>query len=148
MKLYKPYTEEVAKQVAASLLPDDLEEIRGLGYEADMIPYWLSISDHAVTIHNYTGEASGVAGVAPGHSVWMLCTPAIQGMPTGLLRGARAWLREVEKDHPYLWNIADCRNKTHHRLLRHLGFKALRTVYPEPYHLPYYEIVKLCAPQQ
>ena len=60
--------------------------------------------------------------------IWMLCTPLIVTKPHTFVRGAKAWLREVESDYKLLWNVADVRNTVHHKLLKHLGFRALRTV--------------------
>ena len=60
------------------------------------------------------------------------------------VRQAKLWLRE-QHEYSMLWNYCDARNTFHHKLLRLLGFKALKTVNIGPKFLPYLEIVKLCV---
>lgn len=79
--------------------------------------------------------------------VWLLCTPVITRKPQTVVRSALRWLKEHESKYTMLWNLADARNTYHHKLLRLLGFRGIRTVNIGPFFLPYIEIVRLCAYQ-
>ena len=133
------------------LRPEDKAEVEGLGYPLLQVPFGVLFSEHSTFFHVDEAPA-GIAGVvrlSPTEGqIWMLCTPLITKHPHKFVRQAVSWLGEVEKDYQLLWNLADARNHVHHKLLKHLGFKALRAVNTGPNALPYFEIVKLCAPQQ
>ena len=135
--------------VLKNLRKEDLEELKGAGMSPLHVPFGVLISEHATFFYDTDGNPAGLAGVvrlSPTEGqIWMLCTPVITTKPHTFVRGAKAWLSEVESDYKLLWNIADVRNTVHHKLLKHLGFRALRTVPTGPDALPYYEIVKLCA---
>ena len=60
-------------------------------------------------------------------------------------RQAKRRIDELTKPYKMVYAQCDVRNKLHHRFLKHLGFKALRTVPTGPDNLPYYEVVRLCA---
>ena len=112
------------------------------------VPFGVLASEHATYFH-VDEEPAGIAGIvrlSPTEGqIWMLCTPLITTRPHTFVRQAKKWLTSVEREYSLLWNYADARNHVHHKLLKHLGFKALRTVPTGPELLPYYEIVKLCA---
>ena len=135
--------------VLKNLRKEDLEEVKGAGMSPLHVPFGVLIREHATFFYDTDGNPAGLAGVvrlSPTEGqIWMLCTPVITTKPHTFVRGAKAWLSEVESDYKLLWNIADVRNTVHHKLLKHLGFRALRTVPTGPDALPYYEIVKLCA---
>ena len=151
----KPYYREATVQdaliVANNIRDEDRQEIEGLGLTPFFLPISVMESDAPVAFFDELNNPLGVAGVVttnPGEGqVWMICTPYVQRIPHTLVRQAKKWLAKTEQDYNILYNIADTRNVLHHKLLKILGFKALRRVYPEPYLLPYYEIVKLCAYQ-
>ena len=149
----RPATVEDALQVAANIRDEDRREIEGLGHSPLALVWCVENTDHAVAMINRDGELCGVAGIGkderPGvGQVWMICTPAVEKQPFTFVRQARKWLAEVGKDYQMLWNQMDTRNTMHHKLVQLLGFKILGIVYPPPYQLPYFEIVKLCAYQQ
>ena len=153
MKHTRPATVADALYVAANIRPEDRREIEGLGHTPLALVWCVENTDHAVALINRDGEVCGLAGIGkddrPGvGQVWMICTPAIEKNPVTFVRQARKWIAEVGKDYRMLWNQMDTRNTMHHKLVQLLGFKILRLVYPPPYHLPYFEIVKLCAFQQ
>ena len=142
-----------AVHVANNLRPEDLQEIEGLGHNRLGVVFSVLLSDVAVSFFNTEGEIAGVAGICPGPEgvgiIWMLCTPAVELNPHTFVRHAKRWLKEEQRNYRLLTNLADARNLYHHKLLRMLGFKALRSVPSGPHNLPYLEIVKLCAyPQQ
>lgn len=149
MKLHRQATVKDGLVVANNLRPEDRREVEGLGQSPLHIPFGILASEHATTFHSPEGELAGVAGIVrlDNHvgQIWMLCTPVIHQGPIRFINGAKRWLNEVQGEYRLLWNLADTRNHVHHKLLRHLGFKALRTVPVGPENLPYYEIVKLCA---
>lgn len=149
-KYHRPATIKDGLMVASKLRPEDRREVEGLGQSILHIPFGILISEHAVVFGDMeTGELAGIAGIVrlDNHTgqIWMLCTPTIHKGPQRFVRKARRWLAEVEKEYKLLWNLADARNHMHHKLLKLLGFKALRTVPVGPENLPYLEIVKLCA---
>lgn len=146
---HRPATYKDGLVVLNQLRPEDKAEVEGMGYPLLHVPFGLLVSEHATLFHDSDGSPAGIAGVvrlSPAEGqIWMLCTPLIHNKPHTFIRGAKKWLREVEREYKLLWNLADARNHVHHKLLNHLGFKALRTVPCGPQQLPYYEIVKLCA---
>lgn len=128
-------------------------EIEGLGHHKMSLPFSVAISDVAVAFFDGDGTIAGVAGIVacdqPGIGiVWMICTPALTRKPHTFVRQAKKWLKQQESNYRLLWNLVDMRNHFHHKLLKMLGFKALRVVQQAPNYLPYYEIVRLCASQQ
>ena len=149
MTYHRPASFGDALRVLNNMRPEDKAEVQGMGLPPLHAPFGVLISEHATYFHDVDGSPAGIAGVvrlSPTEGqIWMLCTPLITTKPHTFVRGAKAWLRKVETDYKLLWNVADKRNTVHHKLLKHLGFRALRTVPIGPNALPYYEIVKLCA---
>lgn len=131
------------------LRKEDRKEIKALGFYPYEIPRWIAVSDQSLYFHTPHDFPAGVAGVIRDGErrglIWMMTTPAIKVMPFIFVRGARVWLDTLAKDYDLLHNICDKRNVLHHKLLKHLGFKAIREVPAGPDHLPFYEIVKLCV---
>lgn len=150
MTYHRPASFGDALRVLNDMRPEDKAEVIGMGVPPLHAPFGVLISEHATYFHDVDGSPAGMAGVvrqSPTEGqIWMLCTPLITTKPHTFVRGAKRWLKDVEKDYKVLWNLADARNVVHHKLLKHLGFKALRTVPTGPQLLPYFEIVKLCAP--
>ena len=150
---YRKATFADALHVALNLRKEDRQEIEGLGHSPLILPSCVQTSRESVAFFDEDGTIAGVGGISPDHSnssyglIWLLCTPAINNKPHTFVRGARRWLSEHEQNYELLWNLADARNHYHHKLLKMLGFKALRVVNTKPYFLPYLEIVKLCASQ-
>ena len=146
---HRPATYKDGLLVLNNIRPEDLREVRGMGSSPLHVPFGVLISEHATFFHDTDGSPAGLAGVvrlSPSEGqIWMLCTPLITTKPHTFVRGAKKWLKEVEKDYELLWNLADTRNDVHHKLLKHLGFRALRKVPTGPQQIPYFEIVKLCA---
>ena len=148
MKYYRPATYKDGLVVLNHLRSEDKAEVEGMGFPLLHVPLGVLTSEHATYFH-VDDEPAGIAGVvrlSPTEGqIWMLCTPLITTRPHTFVRQAKKWLRDVEQEYKLLWNLADARNHVHHKLLKHLGFKALSTVYTGPESLPYYEIVKLCV---
>ena len=149
----KPYYREAtvkdALLVANNLRDEDRSEIEGLGQTPISIVFWTLLSEPCYAFFNHEGEIGGIAGITKDPRpntgiIWMLCTPAITKNPVTFVRQAKQWLSEYQ-DNYILWNLADARNTFHHKLLKLLGFKAIRSVPSGPYQLPYLEIVKLCV---
>ena len=149
MLQYRPATLKDGFEVAKNLRTDDLNELLGMGHTHLHIPFGVVTSEHSTTFFTRNGDIAGVAGVSPESNgqgqVWMLCTPAIHNEVITFVRQAKQWITEVEPEYSLLWNLADARNHMHHKLLKHLGFKALRAVPCGPDQLPYFEIVRLCV---
>lgn len=148
---YREATFADALQVALNLREEDRQEIEGLGHSPLVLPACVQTSRESAAFFDEDGSIAGVGGISPDPSnsaygiVWLLCTPVIANKPHTFVREARRWLSVHERNYKLLWNLADARNHYHHKLLKMLGFKALRVVNTKPYFLPYLEIVKLCA---
>ena len=141
-----------AIEVANNLRPEDFDEVLRMGHARLGVAFSVVFSDVAVSFFNTYVEIAGVAGICPDAEdgvglIWMLCTPAIEKNPHTFVRQAKKWLKTEEANYRLLWNLADARNIYHHKLLKMLGFKALRSIPAGPYKLPFLEIVKLCAYQ-
>ena len=149
MQLIREATTKDALLVGNNLRTDDRNELEGMGHNTLQLPIGVMMSDHAVSFYSPEGDIAGVAGIVPLDNqvgqIWMLCTPVIETHPFIFVRSAKKWLNNIQKEYKLLWNLADARNQVHHKLLKHLGFKALRTVPIGPNNIPYYEIVKLCV---
>jgi hypothetical protein len=147
----RPATFKDGFTLISNLRKEDREEVEGIGSSPLHIPFGVLHSEQSVSFFNEEGDLAGIAGVVrlddSVGQIWMLCTPAIQLNPHTFVRRARKWLSGVEKEYRLLWNLADSRNHMHHKLLKLLGFKALRLVPVGPQNLHYLEIVKLCANQ-
>ena len=146
----KEATIKDALEVARNIRPEDKMEIEGLGHNLGSLPFSVALSNVAVSFSDKDGIIGGVAGICPSGVprngiVWMICTPHLATQPITFVKQARKWLAEVEKDYDLLFNYTDVRNTFHHKLLKMLGFRALRILQPAPVYLPYYEIVKLCV---
>ena len=146
----KKATIQDALEVARNIRAEDKMEIEGLGHSLGSLPFSVALSDVAVSFYNRDGDICGVAGICPSPIprsgiVWMICTPALTLQPMTFVRQARNWLAREEVNYDVLYNYTDIRNTFHHKLLKMLGFRALRILQPAPTYLPYYEIVKLCA---
>ena len=152
LKQYRPATIKDGFTVANNIRKEDRQEIEGLGYNLLNIPVGVASSSHATVFYTRAGVTAGVAGINDAEGgvgqIWMLCTEAIHDEPVTFIRQAKQWLTEVEPEYKLLWNLADARNHLHHKLLRYLGFKALRAIpFGEDQNI-YFEIVKLCVSQQ
>ena len=149
---YREATIEDALHVVNNIREEDKQEIEGLGFSPFLLPISVIESESPVAFFDELNNPLGVAGVVPTEpgmgQVWMICTPYVKRIPHTLVRQSKKWLANEEKKYQLLYNIADARNTLHHKLLKLLGFKALRRVYPEPYLIPYLEIVKLCVSPQ
>jgi|TARA_B100000085_G_scaffold285127_1_gene320098 hypothetical protein len=146
---YRAATVEDALYVAKNLQLADKDEMEGMGHQPMMLPFYILASDVAVAFCDSDDTIAGVAGITndprPGVGiVWMMSTPDLSRKPHTFVRQAKLWLRE-QHEYSMLWNYCDARNTFHHKLLRLLGFKALKTVNIGPKFLPYLEIVKLCV---
>ena len=143
-------TIEDAIYVSQNLRDADREELAGLGHNPFQVILGFHFCEDAFTVLNHQKEIAGIGGFIPDGAgnayIWVLCTPALESMKYTFFRRARA---EIEKrSEPYynmLYAYCDSRNKLHHRFLKYMGFKALRAVPQAPYHIPYLEVVKLCA---
>lgn len=144
----KKATIQDALEVAKNIRIEDKMEIEGLGHNLGSLPFSVALSDVAVSFYDRDGTICGVAGICPSGIprngiVWMICTPGLTAQPITFVKQAKKWLAKEEKNYDILFNYTDIRNTFHHKLLKMLGFKALRMLQPAPLYLPYYEIVKL-----
>ena len=150
----KPFSRKATvadgKELAEKICDADRLEIEGLGQSVDFIPFYILMSDVATSFFDSEGNLAGIAGIGPDGRpgvgvIWMLTTDAISNHPLVFVRNAKKWITEHSKPYSMLWNVADARNHVHRKLLKHLGFSAVRSINIGPFFLPYMEIVKLCA---
>ena len=137
-----PITEEAAAEVASNLRPDDLREVVE-GHGLDPMAELLRVAriGSAVYFTVPDGKTAGLAGVGDDGAIWMLCTPEIERYPITFAREAKRYVDSREE--PLLWNIVDCRNTVHLKLLKFLGFKFLRKVKNGPYQLDFIEFCRV-----
>ena len=148
---YRKATTKDAILLANNLRKEDREELEGVGHKSVLFALFfiVQLSENAIAFFDEDDSLGGIGGIIPDPRdgvgiVWMLCTPIVQRKPHTFIRHLKRFLNE-QHEYRMLWNIADARNKFHHKLLKLLGFKCLRMTYQPPYGLPYLEIVKLCA---
>ena len=145
----RPATIRDGLLVAKNLRKEDREELEGMDLNPRHLPFGVVASDHTIAFFSKEGVIAGVAGVVTVEKgigqIWMLCTEESHKEPIRMVRSAKRWIKEIESNYRLLWNLADARNHVHHKLLKHLGFRALREVPVGSKQLPYYEVVRLCA---
>ena len=139
-----PITTEAAIEVASNLRSDDLREVvQGHGLDPMIFLPLVGQEGSAVYFTVPDGKTAGLAGVGDGGEIWMLCTPAIHRYPITFAREAKRWVDS--RTEPLLWNIVDCRNTAHLKLLKFIGFKFLRKFNHGPNNLPFIEFCRVCT---
>ena len=139
-----PITYEAALEVASNLRSDDLREVvEGHGLNPMILLPLAAEEGSAVYFTVPDGKTAGLAGVGKGGEIWMLCTPAIHDFPITFAREAKRWVDS--RTEPLLWNIVDCRNTVHLKLLKFLGFKFLRKFKHGPNNLYFIEFCRVCT---
>jgi len=137
-----PITYEAALEVATNLRSDDRREVvEGHGLNPMILLPLAAEQGSAVYFTVPDGKTAGLAGVGDGGAIWMLCTPEIERYPITFAREAKRFVDSREE--PLLWNIVDCRNTVHLKLLKFLGFKFLRKVTHGPNNLPFIEFCRV-----
>ena len=135
---------EAAAQVASNLRPDDRREVEeGHGIPSALLPVLMCHNPSYVYFTVPDGKTAGMAGVGKEGDIWMLCTPAIHDFPITFAREAKRWVDS--RTEPLLWNIVDCRNTVHLKLLKFLGFKFLRKFKHGPNNLYFIEFCRVCT---
>ena len=139
-----PITYEAALEVATNLRSDDRREVvEGHGLNPMILLPLAAEEGSAVYFTVPDGKTAGLAGVGEGGEIWMLCTPAIHNFPITFAREAKRWVDS--RTEPLLWNIVDCRNTVHLKLLKFLGFKFLRKFKHGPNNLYFIEFCRVCT---
>lgn len=137
-----PITYEAALEVASNLRSDDLREVvEGHGLNPMILLPLAAEEGSAVYFTVPDGKTAGLAGVGDDGTIWMVCTPEIERYPITFAREAKRYVDSREE--PLLWNIVDCRNTVHLKLLKFLGFKFLRKVTHGPNNLPFIEFCRV-----
>ena len=137
-----PITYEAALEVATNLRSDDLREVvEGHGLNPMILLPLAAEEGSAVYFTVPDGKTAGLAGVGDDGTIWMVCTPDIERYPITFAREAKRFVDSREE--PLLWNIVDCRNTVHLKLLKFLGFKFLRKVTHGPNNLPFIEFCRV-----
>ena len=133
---------EAALEVVSNLRSEDRREMVE-GHGTDPIEYagWIASEGTAVWFEVPNGKTAGMAGVGPKGEVWMLCTSAIHDYPLTFAREAKRFIEG--RTEPLLWNVVDCRNIVHLKLLKFLGFKFLRKISFGPNQLPFIEFCRV-----
>ena len=137
-----PITYEAALEGATNLRSDDLREVvEGHGLNPMILLPLAAEEGSAVYFTVPDGKTAGLAGVGDDGTIWMVCTPDIERYPITFAREAKRFVDSREE--PLLWNIVDCRNTVHLKLLKFLGFKFLRKVTHGPNNLPFIEFCRV-----
>ena len=137
-----PITYEAALEVASNLRSDDLREVvEGHGLNPMILLPLAAEEGSAVYFTVPDGKTAGLAGVGDDGTIWMVCTPDIERYPITFAREAKRFVDSREE--PLLWNIVDCRNTVHLKLLKFLGFKFLRKVTHGPNNLQFIEFCRV-----
>ena len=137
-----PITYEAALEVATNLRSDDLREVvEGHGLNPMILLPLAAEEGSAVYFTVPDGKTAGLAGVGDDGTIWMVCTPEIERYPITFAREAKRYVDSRKE--PLLWNIVDCRNTVHLKLLKFLGFKFLRKVTHGPNNLPFIEFCRV-----
>ena len=137
-----PITYEAALEVATNLRSDDRREVvEGHGLNPMILLPLAAEEGSAVYFTVPDGKTAGLAGVGDDGAIWMLCTPEIHRYPITFAREAKRFVDSREE--PLLWNIVDCRNTVHLKLLKFLGFKFLRKVTHGPNNLQFIEFCRV-----
>ena len=143
-KYIHPITLKAALEVACNLRSDDFREVtEGHGLDPITFLHFVAQEGSAVYFTVPDGKTAGLAGVGKGGEIWMLCTPAIHDFPITFAREAKRWVDS--RTEPLLWNIVDCRNTVHLKLLKFLGFKFLRKFKHGPNNLYFIEFCRVCT---
>lgn len=147
----RPATIKDGELILPLLRVEDQEEVKGTGMSLSSIPRALEYSEHASYLEAPDGDPMAIGGVVRTSEdvgqIWLLSTPKILTHPKHFIKTGLDWFNAIQDEYTILWNYTDCRNTVHHRFLKHWGFRAIRLVSMTTTGLPYYEIVKLCAPQ-
>ena len=147
--LIRKATIEDAVYVSQNLRPADLSEMEGLGCSPFNCVLGVLMCEDTFAFTNYDGDLAGIGGVIPDSDgnagIWTLCTPAIDNMGVTFFRQCKQGIDMFTKPYKMVYALCDSRNTLHHKLLKFLGFKALRSIPQPPHNIPYYEVVKLCA---
>jgi len=142
-KYIHPLTIDKAAEVASNLRSDDRREVlEGHGIDPMALPFLMTHNPSYVYFTVPDGKTAGMAGVGQEGDIWMLCTPAIHRYPITFAREAKRYVDSRKE--PLLWNIVDCRNKAHLKLLKFLGFKFLRKFKHGPNNLYFIEFCRVC----
>ena len=137
-----PITYEAAIEVATNLRSDDRREVvEGHGLNPMILLPLAAEEGSAVYFTVPDGKTAGLAGVGDDGTIWMVCTPDIERYPITFAREAKRFVDSREE--PLLWNIVDCRNTVHLKLLKFLGFKFLRKVTHGPNNLQFIEFCRV-----
>ena len=128
--------------MASNLRSDDLREVvEGHGLDPMILLPMAAQEGSAVYFTVPDGKTAGLAGVGQNGVIWMLCTPEIERHPIRFAREAKRYVDNREE--PLLWNIVDCRNTVHLKLLKFLGFKFLRKLRHGPNNLEFIEFCRV-----
>ena len=137
-----PITLEAATEVASNLRSDDYREVTE-GHGINPIAFLPMVAQEGAAVYFTVpdGKTAGLAGVGDDGAIWMLCTPEIERYPITFAREAKRYVDSREER--LLWNIVDCRNTVHLKLLKFLGFTFLRKFEYGPNNLPFIEFCRV-----
>ena len=137
-----PITLEAATEVASNLRSDDYREVTE-GHGINPIAFLPMVAQEGSAVYFTVpdGKTAGLAGVGDDGAIWMLCTPEIERYPITFAREAKRYVDSRQER--LLWNIVDCRNTVHLKLLKFLGFKFLRKLRYGPYNLEFIEFCRV-----
>lgn len=129
-----PLSEDLARDVASRLRAEDLLEIVGLGGEgarpAEHLAAGARLSSAGVIglVDGVPAAAGGVIEHRPGVGMlWLLGTPDMDRVPLTMCKSVLAFVQASRSRWPRQWALSHQANETHHRWLRWMGFRDVRT---------------------
>lgn len=138
--------------VAAHMRPNDVEEVRALGFSPlDALTSSYDLSPVSYTLVTPDGDPCAVLGV--GHSpfgpdwgaIWLLGTDGIERFPKTFLRHSEPALDQLfeQSGKTVLYNYSHHLNDIHHKWLQWLGFRFIGRVLLPPFNIEFIEFAKI-----
>jgi hypothetical protein len=150
-RFIRPTVDDDIRFVADHMRIEDVEEVLAQG--STPFDGLVRSRDNSTLCHTLIepdGTPCALLGICPGYYaksglIWLLGTQGIERNPITFLRHSKSALTELFEAGPYdfLYNYTYAKNQLHHKWLKWLGFKFLRTVEIPPFNKSFIEFVKI-----
>lgn len=151
MQYIRPPTQEDVEYLAIRLREDDVEEVLAANNTPfNALSHGLAVSNPCYTLVDRENVPVAMCGVAEGTYnnsgiIWLLGTKGIEENPMTFLRHSKSVIDGlfVTTGHDFFYNYTYVKNELHHKWLRWLGFKFIRTITLPTTGKDFIEFVKL-----